>query len=210
MDGDYTYDPADIERFLQHANGYDEIVGSRLTANIGWLHKLGNRIISTLFNDLFGSSISDVCSGMYLMNLNSAKQLHLRTTGFSVEVEILAQMAMNGRVTEVPINYRRRMGRAKLNTWLHGFDIVKSVLLLARVYNPVFLFSLIATSAVIPALAILLWVLWGWVAGSGFQIGWAMAGAIFLMISSFGFALGTIAVLLKRTEIRIERLVKGT
>jgi hypothetical protein len=29
LDGGFTYDPADVERFLTHVNGYDEIVDAR-------------------------------------------------------------------------------------------------------------------------------------------------------------------------------------
>ena len=68
---------------------------------------------------------------MYLMNLHTAKQLSLHTRGFDVEVEVLAQMSLQGRVTEVPISYRKRIGAPKL-TWVHGFDILKTILGLAR------------------------------------------------------------------------------
>lgn len=102
MHGDCMYDPADIERFLKHANGYDRIVGTRSQENITRIHRIGNRLISGLFN----TTISDVCSGMYLLNCTSAREISFRTKGFSVEVEVLAQMAMEGRVTEVQINYR--------------------------------------------------------------------------------------------------------
>jgi len=213
MDGDYTYDPADIERFLPHAAEYEQIVGSRQSKeNVKLLHRLGNRLISIGFNLLFGTSVSDVCSGMYLMNTKAARQLSLRTRGFSVEVEVLAQMALRGRVTEVPISYRKRMGEPKLVGLVHGFDIMKSVLSLARTYNPAFLFSLVAASAAIPGVAILAWVFGTWLADPTpwtFHSGWALAGLILMLLSSQAFIIGTISVLLKASELRIERLLRS-
>jgi len=46
MDGDYTYAAADIEKFLDHAHNYDQIVGVRSRENINRLHRIGNAIIS--------------------------------------------------------------------------------------------------------------------------------------------------------------------
>ena len=209
MDGDFTYDAADIERLLTHANGYDQIIGRRSQENISRIHRFGNRLISGLFNTLFGTSISDVCSGMYLLKSKSAKQLAFRTKGFSVEAEVLAQMAMEGKVTEVPINYRKRMGQPKLSTLAGGVDILKSILGLARIYNPVFIFSTAAASAAIPGLAILSWVFWRWAQFKTFHSGWALAGGMLMLLASQAFIMGTISLLLKRSEIRIEKLVRG-
>jgi dolichol-phosphate mannosyltransferase len=209
MDGDFTYSAADIEKLLTHAKGYDQIIGARSQENIKPSHRVGNRLISGLFNTLFGTSISDVCSGMYLLKSKSAKQLEFRTKGFSVEVEVLAQMAMQGNVTEVPIEYRKRLGQPKLSTLVHGVDILKSIFGLARVYNPVFIFSATAASAAIPGLAILSWIFWRWGEFKIFDTGWALAGGMLMLLASQAFIIGTISLLLKHSEIRIEQLVRS-
>jgi len=209
MDGDYTYDAADIHKFLKHAKNYDEIVGTRKSENISRLHRLGNGFICAFFNALLGTHFSDVCTGMYLLRTNAARHLVLQTTGFSVEAEVLAQMSMLGKATEVPINYRTRIGKAKLVTWVHGFEILKSIIELARLYNPVFLFSITAAFAAIPGSAILLWVLWLWMNGFGFRVGWAITGEILVIVASQAFFVGTLALLMKRSELRIERVVKS-
>jgi len=211
MDGDFTYDAADIVRFLNHARRYDEIVGSRQVKNISRLHRLGNGALSGVFNVLFGTTFSDVCSGMYLLRSKAVKHLTLRTKGFSIEVELLAQMSVQGSVTEVPITYRERIGEAKLVTWVHGVDIMKTVLELARLYNPVFLFSVTAASAAIPGFGIMLWVVWLWITGHDhiFHSAWALAGGMLLLLASQAFIIGTVALLLKRSELRIERIVRS-
>lgn len=208
MDGDFTYDAASIPRLLAHAHNYDEIVGARSRENISTLHRFGNYFISTLFNTLFGTGVSDVCSGMYLLNSKSARDLEFRTKGFSVEVEVLAQMVLNGTVTEVPVHYRKRIGKPKLSTVVHGFDILKSIVGLARRYDPVFLFSLVTGLAAIPAAALIAWVVWTWVRLGVFHSGWALAGGLLLLFSTQAFIVGTMALLLRRTEIRIERSIR--
>jgi dolichol-phosphate mannosyltransferase len=209
MDADCTYDAADIERLLDHATEYDQIVGSRPLKSTGRLHRLGNGLICMLFNTLMGTSVSDVCSGMYLISSKSARNLLLRSNGFSVEVEILAQMAMHGNVTEVPISYGQRVGTAKLSTWVHGFEIAKSIFGLARLYNPVSLFSAAAVSAAVPGSAIIIYVLWFWFQRGTFHNGLALIGALLMLLSMQAFTVGTIAVILKRAELRIERLVQA-
>jgi dolichol-phosphate mannosyltransferase len=208
MDGDHTYNPQDIEKFLAHANGYDQIVGARDSKNISMLHRLGNWILSAFFNALMGTHISDVCSGMYLLNSKSARHLRFHTNGFSVEVEVLAQMVRDGRITEVPISYRDRIGTAKLSTWMHGFMILESIFGLARVNNPVLLFSLIAGSAAIPGFGILAWSVLEWLRTGIFPGGWALWGGMLLLLSSQAFIVGTISLLIRRSEMRIERIIR--
>lgn len=209
MDGDYTYNAADIERFLSHAKEYDQIVGARKRENVSALHRFGNRVISSTFNLLFGTNISDVCSGMYLLNTRATRSLTFRTGGFSVEVELLAQMALQGHgVTEVPISYRERIGTAKLSTWIGGINILKAVFGLAMLYNPVFVFSIAAACAAIPGIALISWVLLQWLATGTFRSGWALGGIMLLLLSTQALTVGTIGILLKRAEIRIERLVR--
>ena len=210
MDGDYTYDATDIGRFLKHAKNYDEIVGARKGEHMRLLHRLGNGFICALFNALLDTHFSDVCSGMYLLRTSAARHLVLHSTGFSVEVEVLAQMSLLGRgATQVPINYRTRIGKAKLSTWVNGFEILRSIFELARLYNPIFLFSITAASAVVPGAAILLWVFWEWLRGFGFRVGWAITGEILLIVGIQAFFVGTLALLMKRSELRIERIVKA-
>jgi len=207
MDGDCTYNPKDIENFLAHAEKYDQIIGVRVNGrkNIPRLNRFGNWLITKMFNVLMGTKLSDVCSGMYLINTDVARRLELNTKGFDVEVEIAAQTATSGRVTEVPIAYRERVGRQKLSSWKHGFQIVRTVFGLARRYNPALLFSGLVALAAIPALFIL-----GWVAFEVFlyrvwHSGYALTGLMLVVLASQGLTVATVSVLLRRMEKRIMR-----
>jgi len=208
MDGDYTYAAADIEKFLDHAHNYDEIVGVRRRENISGLHRIGNNIISRFFNLMFDTSLSDVCSGMYLLRTEPAKELDLHSGGFNAEVEIIVQTAMRGDVTEVPIEYRARVGERKLSTWRNGIQIIFSVLVWSRIYNPVFIFSVIAASAFIPGLAILIWVGGTWLLRRVFYSGWALLAAILLFGAGQALTVGSLSLLIKRAEARITKRLK--
>ena len=214
MDGDGTYDPRDIERLLRTAieGGYDEVIGYRKDRrNIPPIHRLGNRIISTLLSLLLGHRIKDPCSGMYLLRKDVVKNLEVTATGFDVEVEIASQVASLGKVAEVPINYRKRIGESKLKTYRTGFRILLTAAKIAWLYNPVFLFSSIASLFELVGIIVLLWQLymrylygaeaWSW--------GWAWLGLVLLVLGLQAFTIAIISLLLKRMERRILDLHRG-
>ena len=158
LDGDGSYDPADIVKFLPLMGSYDFVKGVReRNRNMSSLHKLGNAVITKTFDLLFGTSIGDVCSGMYLLKTDAVRNLHLEKHPLTVEQEIAAQMVQfTGRVTTVPIDYRRRVGGvSKTKTWTQGIRDIITNFDLARTYNPIMLFSLVATFAVIPAMLLI-------------------------------------------------------
>ncbi len=205
MDGDYTYNPMDIENFLAHAEKYDQILGVRINGrrNIPRWNRFGNWLITKTFNVLMGTKLSDVCSGMYLINTDVARGLELNTKGFDVEVEIAAQTATSGKVTEVPIDYRERVGRQKLNSWKHGFQILRTVFGLARRYNPALLFSGLVALAAVPALFILGWVALEVILYGVWHSGYALTGLMLLVFASQGLTVATISLMLRRMEKRI-------
>ena len=202
LDGDYTYPAKDIQRLLNHCVNYAQVIGVRDRKNISSVHRLGNWVITRTFNLLFGAGLSDVCSGMYLLNTEVAKHLELSSKGFITEVEIAAQTAANYNVTEVPIGYRPRVGKGKLSTW-NGFGILSAVIRLAWKHNPLLLFSTIASLAMIPALAILGWVLFRQYTAGVWHSGWALMGTLMLLFASQAIAIASVSALVKRSEQRI-------
>lgn len=210
MDGDCTYDPKDIESFLAHAGRYDQIIGVRVDGreNIPWFNRFGNWLITRGFNLLMGTKLSDVCSGMYLISSDVARGLELNTRGFDVEVEIAAQTATSGSVTEVPIAYRKRLGCQKLSSLRHGFQIIRTVFGLARTYNPALLFSGLVALAAIPASFILGWVALEVILYGIWHSGHALTGLMLLVLASQGLTVATISLLLRRMEKRMIRQTK--
>jgi dolichol-phosphate mannosyltransferase len=210
MDADYTYSAKDIERMLNHISNSDEVIGLRMDRhNIPLLHRIGNRIISLAFSLFIGSRLWDPCSGMYLLRTESAKMLELSSRGFDVEVEIASQLSTLGRVVEVPISYRRRIGGRKLQTWREGFNILMKTVRMALLYNPIFLFSSLVALFSIPGALILVWQLYiRYIYGAErWSLGWSWLGLTLLIVGIQGLALAVTSLLLKRMERRIVQAI---
>ena len=209
MDGDYTYDPKDIKRLLAHAPNYDEVIGARAGRhNMGRLHRLGNWVINRVFNALFGTGLSDVCSGMYLVRTEALKGVELGSRGFGVEVEIAAHMCTYGRVTEVPISYRPRIGSKKLRSFRDGIAILATIFSLARAYNPMLLFSSLAAALAVPGALLTLWQLYLRYAYGTWSLGTAWLGLVLLVVGLQGFTAATISIMLRRVERRMLQAIR--
>ncbi len=211
MDGDGTYDPRDVERMLEVAidGGYDEVIGYRVNReNIPLLHRLGNRVISTVISLLMGQRVKDPCSGIYLLRTDFAKQLEITATGFDIEAEIVCQSLTFGRVVEAPVRYRKRIGKPKLATWSAGIRIVLTALKISWLYNPVLTFSSLGSILGVGGLAILLWQLYmRYIFGEkAWSIGWAWLGLVLLIVGLQSFTIAIISLMLKRMERRLMRL----
>ncbi len=204
MDADYTYDPRDIEKLL--IPGYDEVIGLRKDrSNIPLLHRIGNKIISSTLSLLIGKRISDPCSGMYLIRMESAKKLEILSEGFDIEAEIVGEMLTQGRVAEVPISYRKREGENKLRSWRDGLRIILTIFKVAWLYNPLFFLTAIGSILAIPGIVILFWQLYiRYMYGAErWSFGWAWLGLILLVIGLQAFTVATISLMLRRMERRI-------
>ncbi len=115
---------------------------------------------------------------------------------------------MEGRVTEVPITYRSRVGNKKLGTWREGIRILASVLNLAWMYNPALLFSAIASLAIIPASIVLGWVIVELLIWGIWHSGWALIGMMLFFFATQALTVATISMLLKRMEARTSRMIR--
>jgi dolichol-phosphate mannosyltransferase len=205
MDGDYSYNPKDIDRFAVHAEGYDQIIGYRpeVSPNISRTHRVGNWILTKTFNILMGSNIPDVACGMYLMRTKKMKELIFDRSGFEVDQEIAAQMLVNGKVTYVPIDYRRRLGDAKAPTWRQGFRALFAIIGIARRYNPVVLFGLAAAVALIPAVVLLGYASYLYLFRGAYHGGYFLGSLMLFVIGGQGLTVATIGYMLRRMERKL-------
>ena len=209
MDGDGTYDPKDIWRLLNHADHYSHVIGARDKKHIGLIHRFGNSVISQLFSLLFSVKVTDVCSGMYLLETTEAKNYNLEEPGFVAEIELAAQSAAKQQLAEVPINYRPRIGKGKLSTWRDGRAILSAAFRLARRYNPVLLYSGLAGLSIAPATLILAWVMFEQLTRRIFHSGWALAGIVLFLVAAQAFTLASVSILTKHSEERLMQEIKS-
>jgi dolichol-phosphate mannosyltransferase len=208
IDGDFTYDASCINRLLQHMASYDEIIGARVPTakeSMTGLHKFGNRVITRVFNLLMNTNLSDVCSGMYLLRTDASRDIHLSTAGFDVEAEIAAQIASSGRITEVPVNYRPRLGKQKLSTWKHGFKIMRSIVNLAKTYNTGAFYSMLGSLIIIPASLMIGASVIEWAFNGRITSPWFFVGISMVLVAIQTMGVGIASLMLRRSELRTTR-----
>ena len=116
QDADLEYDPADYKVLFSPVQKFDAdiVMGSRLIApaytrvHFFW-HKVGNRLITLVFNILYNTTFSDIytCYLMYRRSLVDPQRL--RSTGWEQHAEILANAVKSATMTyEVPVSYHGR------------------------------------------------------------------------------------------------------
>jgi glycosyltransferase involved in cell wall biosynthesis len=134
LDADYTYPATYIPQMLQFLeSGYDVVLGSRLRGKMekgamARLNLLGNHLLTLLANLLYGTSISDLCTGYWGFRGATARDIKLDACGFDLEANLLAQIAQRKcRIAEIPVNYRRRPTPSKLSGFSDGFRIAKTL-----------------------------------------------------------------------------------
>ena len=205
MDGDYSYDPKDIDRFVVHADGYDQVIGfrSKGNPNISRTHRFGNWILTKTFNFLMGSNIPDVACGMYLLRTQIAKRLIVDIQGLDVDHEIAAQVFMDGRMTCVPINYRPRLGQTKVLTWRQGIRSWMTVVSSARRHNPVVFFGLAMATVLIPAISLLGYAGYLYFTLHAYHSGYLLGSLMLFVVGGQGLTLATIGHMLRRMERRL-------
>lgn len=213
MDGDHTYPAKYICNLVEAIyKGYDLAIGIRKYMEKGAQslgYRIGNKILTTFFNILFGTKLSDVLSGMYAIRTDILKEIFFESKGFGIESEIAAHIASGGgSIAEIPIVYRKRVGDKKLRK-IHGIDIALTMLRLSWRYNPVFFILILGSLITIPGL-----VLGSYVAYHYFFTGikYYVKGMIAIFMVLVGLQLFVAAILslyIKRAELRILRAIKS-
>lgn len=157
LDGDCTYSAKDIENLLSHIGEKYEVIGTRTKGreNISPLNRFGNLIINKVFNLIFGTIITDVCSGMYMLDTKFAKDIIFETKGFDVEVEIAAHAAYNHSIVETPIEFLPRIGIQKLRPFEDGAKILYRIFRMGLKFHPTRMLCLLSIFMFIPGITLL-------------------------------------------------------
>ena len=116
QDADLEYDPADFAKMLYPVVEHqaDVVMGSRFIApqymrvSYFW-HKVGNYLITFIFNILNNMTFTDVYSCYLMFRRDLVDAENLRTYGWEQHAEILSIATQRGKVFyEVPISYHGR------------------------------------------------------------------------------------------------------
>jgi len=157
MDCDYTYDPADIEKFLEKIETANQVIGVRdfRSKVMPKFNQFGNSLITKTYNLVMGSDLNDVCCGMYMFQTEFLKKIDIKLTGYQIELELASKTGEYGKTKEVPINYRKRLGETKMSAVREGFNVFRNLYKFSKVYNPSLLFSVFAGLLIIPGIILL-------------------------------------------------------
>ncbi|MGC9171111.1 MAG: glycosyltransferase family 2 protein [Thermoproteus sp.] len=208
LDADYSYPPSELRRLLALLRYYDLVLGAR-RGEMPPIYRVGNWLIARLFNFLFGTDISDPLTGMYAARTDVLRRIYLEARGFEVEVDILAKALSEGaRVAEVPITYRKRIGRKKLRPW-HGLSIIGKLLSLAYRLNPSLPLFLFGALLLAPGAA-----LGSWVAYELFYVGvphylLGMGALMLLLLGGLSLALLPLAASMVRLQASVFKAARS-
>jgi len=100
---------------------------------------VGNKLLTLVFNIIFGCFIKDCQSGMWIIHRDLLKVMPLNSDGmeFSVEIKVQALRYAKEKFIEVPIYYRKRIGQnVKLRIFRDALrNLVYMVLFRLRSYS---------------------------------------------------------------------------
>lgn len=85
-------------------------------------HQLGNALLSFITKLLFNCPFNDSQSGMWIFKRSIWKQLTVKSSGMPFSQELKIEAFIHGfKCAEIPIEYRARAGKEKLNTLKDGW-----------------------------------------------------------------------------------------
>jgi dolichol-phosphate mannosyltransferase len=135
LDADFTYPATHIPEMLEILeDGYDVVLGSRLKGQrdegaMRRVNVVGNRLLALLANILYGTKISDICTGYWGFSREVIEALELDAVGFELEANMFVEIAKKGcRIGELPVLYRRRLSPSKLDSLRDGFKIGRTLI----------------------------------------------------------------------------------
>lgn len=154
IDGDDTY-PAEHAREMVDLvleRHVDMVIGDRLSStyfqeNKRPFHNIGNRTVRFLINKIFNNHIQDIMTGYRAFSPIFVKSFPVLSKGFEIETEMtIHALDKNMYLAELPVTYRDRPegSVSKLNTYMDGMKVIKTIFNLYRQYKPFSFFGIAA------------------------------------------------------------------
>ena len=133
QDADLEYDPIEFEKFVNVCKKFnaDVVLGSRFnysdyTRSHNILNKIGNYILTFVFNLFYNTTFTDIYSCYLCFKRELLEPSQLKTDGFDQHAEILSKAVKKGdRFYEVPISYNGRShAEGKKIKFYHFFSVI--------------------------------------------------------------------------------------
>lgn len=152
VDADTTYKSKDLKILLKslYDNQADMVVGDRhkngayQKENKRNFHKFGNWLVKSLINILFDTKLNDIMSGYRVMTHKFVKNYPILCKGFEIETELtLHALDKRFKIIEEEITYEDRPqgSFSKLNTFIDGFKVLKTIIWIFKYYKPFHFFG---------------------------------------------------------------------
>jgi dolichol-phosphate mannosyltransferase len=135
-DADYTYPAEYIPKMieiLEHNPDVGMVIGNRFSKEFSFKDAsngafyTGNRLLAFAQHVVNGIKLVDPLSGLRVVRYEILKDWKPKSKGFDVEAEMNYRVERSGyKTTEIPIQYRPRLGEKKLKL-KHGFTILKRI-----------------------------------------------------------------------------------
>jgi len=170
IDGDGTYLPTEVQRLIEpiERGEAEHVIGNRFAYGGAFavLHRLGNWFLNKIFSIGYGLELQDILSGYRAFTKEAVKKMTLRKEGFEIEAEMTVESVKRGiKLKEVPISYRKRRGKSKLNFFRDGMRITYTLYVLARTHNPAFYFGIIGSTFILIGVITGIYVVYEWFNG---------------------------------------------
>lgn len=154
VDGDDTYPAENAKEMCDYVlnEKVDMVIGDRLsstyfTENKRPFHNFGNKIVRWSINTIFKSKINDIMTGYRAFSYQFVKSYPVLSKGFEIETEMsIHAIDKNFTLVEIPVKYRDRPegSVSKLNTYIDGVKVVKTIATLFKEYKPGLFFNIIS------------------------------------------------------------------
>jgi len=136
QDADLEYSPTDIRYLFDEAekskNGIIFGTRSQYKKKAYILARLGNWLLSLVYNVLFGFNLTDGYTCYKLMPRFVWLKLNLESNGFEIDSELISKLGINKfKIKEVPISYfPRKYSEGKKIKWT---DLIKAIWIALKV-----------------------------------------------------------------------------
>jgi len=141
-DADYTYPAKHIKEMISVLDLNPKVgmvLGDRFSKNFELESDrnrfyIGNRMLGFAQRVINGVKINDPLTGLRIIRCELLKGWKPKSAGFDIEAEINRHIEQSGyKIVEVPIEYRRRLGKKKLG-FRHGLKILRRIII-ERIYD---------------------------------------------------------------------------
>ena len=149
-DGDDTYPAEDAKKLAEAVleRNVDMCIGDRLSStyfkeNKRPFHNVGNVSVRMLINMIYKSDIRDVMTGYRAFSYRFVKTFPVLSKGFEIETEMtIHSLDKNLTLENIIIEYRDRPegSTSKLNTYVDGAKVIKTIICLYKNYRPLSFF----------------------------------------------------------------------